>query len=616
MSGPIVAMIQGGFTVAGGQGVGYVHVYVTAATTISGPAPAVGEQAHVVGSGSTSTSISATSVTIGSSNSPSPSPIPGQPGTVSAAGPITATFTGGFTINAGKNVGYMHVYTNAKTTVTGGAPQAGHYAQATGTGSLATSITATYVATYAAAPGATSATGTATSATSYGFTLAAGSAASVPIVMNGATIVGGSPLVTGAQVRITGTGSPNAAILASSIVVSAPSPSPGASPTPTPPPISTTHVLTADYLGAPWGTTSVAWQAAAAYLTWAQVSASNANAASGAGMKTQLYADPNREAVGDPLYTTNEAAYAHDCSGNRVYDTYNGTVTQYVTDPSSAAAQANFASYVSNVVSQSHYDAVYEDDAGPLSAYAPYTPFSAMPCGYSDAAWLAGGIAINAAPPVPVIFNGLSGLNGHAVSLALGLLATGNALGANFEHCYSDDGTPKMTGWLWQAIENSELQVLAQRKLFECQLRDSSSAAASTDARLYAYASFLLTYDPKNAVFWEEYATPSGLHVLPESQLVALNPLAPAPGDVSGLLASGGTYGRQYADCYVAGTFAGPCAVVVNPDSQLAHPFPYPQYGHSLVLSGSGVLDGGTISTQGPAPGATLAPSEAAIVFP
>jgi len=56
--------------------------------------------------------------------------------------------------------------------------------------------------------------------------------------------------------------------------------------------------------------------------------------------------------------------------------------------------------------------------------------------------------------------------------------------------------------------------------------------------------------------------------------------------------------------------------VVVNPDTQFSHTFPFPQYTHTLVLSGSGTIDGGTMSTNGAAPPTTLGPSQAAIVFP
>ncbi|MBV8489508.1 MAG: hypothetical protein JO199_03185, partial [Candidatus Eremiobacteraeota bacterium] len=522
---------------------------------------------------------------------------------------------GGITLNGGSNVGLIHVYT-ASATIAGGTPKVGEYAQATGTGSLGTSITADYVALYSAAPGSVVLTGSVTSAKPYGFAEAAGSA-QTPIVLNNATIVGGSSLVLGAQIKVTGTGTSSEGILAQQIVVSAPSPSPGASATPTPGPIAQKHLLTADYLGAPYGTTAIAWSQAAPYLSWAQTQASVANGVHAAGIKTQFYADPNRtqSGTGDPLFTTNEAAFAHDCSGNRVTDTYAGSKTQYVMNVGGATMQSEFQQYLAQITSYAHFDAIYEDDAGPLSEEI-YTPFSAMPCGYSDASWIASENALDQSVSVPILFNGLDALDGQGVSESVGLLGSSNTMGGNYEDCYADNSTAKMNGWLWQTIENSELQVNARGKTFECQLRSAATASTQSDARIYGLASFLLTYNPASSIFWEEYATPSGLHVEPESQLVVLNPLTPAPASIAGLQVSGGTYGRQYANCYYAGNFVGPCAVVVNPDSQSSHPFPYPQYTHTLVLSGGGVIDGGTVATNGPAPPLNLAPNEAAIVFP
>jgi hypothetical protein len=148
-----------------------------------------------------------------------------------------------------------------------------------------------------------------------------------------------------------------------------------------------------------------------------------------------------------------------------------------------------------------------------------------------------------------------------------------------------------------------------------CVLRDLNSASSETDPRIYTLASFLMTYNPSTSILWDQYATPSGFHVEPESQLVVLDPLVAAPSSVSALLQTGGTYGRQYKECFVAGQYVGPCAVVVNSNSTAA-PFPFPQYTHTLVLSGSGVLDGGSVATNGPAPPLTLPGDEAAIVFP
>jgi hypothetical protein len=618
VSGNIAALIAGGATIKTGKscpGGGYLHVYVSNASR-TGPAPAVGLFLSATGTGSCSTSVVATTVTV-TGGTTTAAPIALQPNVMSVASTIASVWKGGFTLNPQPNMGFMHVNTNAATVFNGPTLKAGAYAQVAGTGSLRT-FTGTYIALYASAPPSITVSGTAVAATAYGFTLHVDSTnATVPVVLDARTIVGGAPLTTGSNVKITGIGAENVSITARQIVVTAPSPSPGASPTPTPPPIATKHLLTADYLGSPYGTTSVAWSTAATYLSWAQTSMSNANAVSAAGIKTQFYADPNRTVagVGDPLYTTDESTFAHDCSGNRISDVYAQSVTQYTMDIGSASMQNVFKNYLTQVASQAHFDAVYEDDAGPLSGYSPYTPFSAMPCNYTDATWLADGDAIDAAPPIPIVYNGLSALAGHDVSLAVGLLNAPNTSGANYEHCYSDNATPKMTGWLWQAIENSEAQVTGAHKLFECQLRNSGEASTQTDARLYALASFLLTYDPATSILWEEFATPSGLRVMPEAGLVALDPAVPAPSSIAALQVAGGTYGREFAHCFLRGTFVGACAVVVNPDSQLSHPFPFPQYTRSLVLTGDGVLDGGSVSTTGPPPPMNLAPAQSAVVF-
>jgi hypothetical protein len=629
VSGPITKIFAGGFTIhetSGCPSVGYLHVMLSPGAAINGPAPAVGETLQASGSGSCSTQVSATTITISavipisSTSVPtnSPSPIPAQPGQSTHASTVFSTWTGGFTISPQGSSGYMHVYTNASTVMNGGTPKNGMYAVATGTGGPA-NFTATFVQFFASAPSVVTLSGTANAATASGFTLNAGSqSAPVPVVLNSATIQGGGTLSPGSQVKVTGLGSAATSVLAQSIVISAPSPSPGASPTATPAPISSTHVLTEDYLGAPYGTTSITWSSAAPYLSWAQTASNYANAVSGAGIKTQLYVDPNRTVagVGDPLYTSDETTFAHDCSSNRVMDTYSGSTTQYVMDIGSASMQSLFANYIASKTAVAHYDSIYEDDAGPLSPFETYTPFSSMPCQYSDTAWINAGMAINQAQNVPVIFNGLSALNGHNMAPSVNLLAASNTIGANYEHCYSDSSTAKMGGWLWQVIEQTEMYVGSLHRNFVCQLRNTAPAQSATDARLYALASFLLTYDPSTSVLWEEFATNSGFHVMPEAGLILLDPVGGAASNISSLQASGGTYGRQYGQCFLHGAFVGSCAVVVNPDAGASHPFPYPQYTHSLVLQGSGVLDGGSVITNGPPPPASLAPMEAAVVFP
>jgi hypothetical protein len=379
-----------------------------------------------------------------------------------------------------------------------------------------------------------------------------------------------------------------------------------------------THVLTADYLGGTHGTHSIKWSQAAPYLTWAETNASDATAIHDAGIKTLDYVAPNRTEPGgiNPFYNKNGATFAHTCAGDRIWDQWDG-MTEWVMNPGSRAMRKLFARYVSWLTTQGHFDALFEDEDGALTAFERYGRFNpSLPCDYENSSWIKEEAGMNQAPSLPIIFNGLSGLNGDGPSLSIGLLDASNTIGGNYEGCYDNVKQPKEDGWLWRDVENTELQVAAKNKIFECMLRNSGQAANEIDARIYAYASFMLTYNPATSVYWTYFATSSRLHVMPESELVALSPTAPAPLTVTGLKQSGGTYARQYQECYIWGVAVGACAAVVNSDTGASHPFPFTQYNHTLVLSGAGVLDGGTISTDGPAPPSSVGPVEAVIAFP
>jgi len=155
-------------------------------------------------------------------------------------------------------------------------------------------------------------------------------------------------------------------------------------------------------------------------------------------------------------------------------------------------------------------------------------------------------------------------------------------------------------------------------KLFFCRNMDTEGAkTAATGPRIYSYASFLLTYHLKSSVYADSYETPDNFEELPEIELVPTGPVQSVPTDISGLEQTGGSYARQFSDCYLAGNYVGPCAVVVNPNKNTV-PWPYPasEYTHTLVVSGQDIYDGGTISTTGPPPPSTMPVLTADIVFP
>ncbi|MGB6985793.1 MAG: hypothetical protein WBD74_07470 [Candidatus Aquilonibacter sp.] len=609
-TGEITAVAANEFALETSGG-GSVNVYTNSSTVFSGANPYVGEQVSVTGSGSLNTSITAMSVTQQTSAS-TPAPI-ATPDLSTVAGPVVALRTNGFQIHTSED-GYLWIVTNSSTTFIGGAPAVGEYETVGGTGSISATYTATVATQTSSAPGSTSASGRIVAGAAYGFTLEVSSSyPAVPIVLTSNSVVAGGALEAGATATVTGTGETSGSILAVQVIVVDPTPDVHA--TPTPVPIAQTHVLTADYLGTPWGTTSVSASSAAPYLTWAQTGPTNASAIASAGIKTQLYLDPNRVLTTDALYSTAPAAaFATTCSGVRVTDVWDD-VTQYVMNPSSAALQSAYATLAKDTIGSAHYDAIYQDDSGPLSEFT-YTFSPSLPCDYTDSAWISGSIALANAAPVPVIFNGLGIVDGNSPSLSLGLIPSTNTIGGNFEGCYTTNTITIHTGWLWTAEENTELETNAQNKMFSCQERNTNAGSSSTAARIYAYASFLLTYNPSLDVLWEDFETASGLHVFPEEELVVLDPTVATPASVASLEQPGGAYGRQFNECFVAGAFVGACAVALNPTTGVVAPFPFPQFGHTLTLSGSGVLDGGTMSTQGPAPPEYLDAGQAVIAFP
>ncbi|MEO9170420.1 MAG: hypothetical protein ABI282_09995 [Candidatus Baltobacteraceae bacterium] len=512
---------------------------------------------------------------------------------------------GGFTVYTGPSYGYVPV-SSSSAPGNPGSLAVGKFTIVTGTGSTGTLLTPTFIAVFSSNPGLIALTGTVTGTTSFGFDLRS-SPGVVPIMVSSAT--SGGSVSTGQTVTVEGIGSTGVGILASSVQTGSGTPTPD--PTSTPPPGVPAHVLTADWLGSPYGS-SVSPSAAAPYLTWAGTSPSNGDSFHAAGLKVESYTDPNRIQSGDPLY--NPSSLAKTCAGAYVTYDFSGHL-QYIGNPASSSLRSDYRSYVQSMQAQGHIDAVFEDNAGALDNGGSFLGFSGIPCGYTSSGWVNADAALEGNITVPTIFNGLSSLDGHNLSLSLGLFQNASTIGGTFEHCFTDDSQGEMAAWEWQDIENSQIQTVGKSRIFQCMARNTSEASSQTRARIYTMASLLLTYSPNFSVLWEGFGTPSNFHVFPESRLVALQPLVSQPSDISSL-SRGGNYIREYRACYISGKSAGPCAVVVNSDYYSTYSIPSLSYSyhHSLALSGNGVLDGGSISTSGSVP-SSLPPQNATILF-
>lgn len=421
----------------------------------------------------------------------------------------------------------------------------------------------------------------------------------------------------GYYASVSGTVTSTGSVTASSIVVTT-SPSGTPTSTPTPPPSTTVmkHINTEDYVGY-MTSLSRSYSSLAPYLTWAQTVSQDTAGLHAVGIKTQRYIDPNRVSSGSTyaLVPTLSSEYALSCSGVRVYTHYS-TIVRYIPNPANSSYRTQFGNYINNTLGASNFDSVWDDDAEPPGQFGSYSP--SLPCNYSDSSWISSEIGMLSYSKIPVMVNDLNALNGTNVSLNMNLVRSSAVWGGSFEECYNTTATPEQTGWVWQATENTELQVNALNKPFLCFGRYPGTASSNTAGRIYMLASFMLTYNSNLDTLFEVFQTASQFHVEPEEQLVALNPLKSTPSTITSLrtTTSGtyGTYGREYGSCYYKGVSVGPCAVAVNPDS-VSHPFPFSGYKHTLYLSGGGILDGGTASVTGAAPSSTIAAARAVIAF-
>lgn len=650
-----------------------LSVLTNQSTIIGGPAPFVGESVEVTGTSASSTQIAASAVRQSTSGS-----IAAQAGTIALGGSFAGNTSTGFTLTSGAaNVAVTTnstVYANGKPKAgdyvevsgpgTAGVsvtaqlaaifPAAPGQATLTGVIKQQTSYGFTLALTSGApvpvaVVSATTLSGavavgqqvTVTGAGSAGVAIFASSVVSAvaatptpvpttsPVPGTSATSTPApvsSPIATAAPTVAPTTAptlspTPVPTIAPTPVPTIAPTPAPTVAPTPGVPPPSNVpaHVQTAEYL---WSTTeeSTSPSVYAPYLTYAYTKTSLLGLTHASGIKTVLYTNPMMP-HNSGSYDMNEitgtytSMQAKDCSGNPVR-TYSGT--GYLADMTNFGA----GSYVSAVVNDyannamsanpgysNPFDLIFIDNAN--SFYG----VNAMPCNYSASTWTADMDTAIQAEPYQTLINTLSVSTSAIPGKVAGLQAS-NIAGGEYEACFNDRQ--------WTAEEEAQIQTIAALKSqgkspgagFWCYLDGTSSdGSTSTGLRMFAYASFLLTYDPNYSVFQESFASsPSTFKVMPETQFVPMQPqkTASAIGD---LQTASGAYIQQYAYCYYKRNLVGSCEIAVNPGTSTVSIPNLGNYAHSAVLTGSGVLDGGQVTFDGAAPG-SLAPGTAAILTP
>jgi hypothetical protein len=368
-------------------------------------------------------------------------------------------------------------------------------------------------------------------------------------------------------------------------------------------------------IGEPGGTYSVSPSDVSQWVDYVMTTPALSSAAQAAGEKSVLYSDPNRQPPGGPMWTNDETTFAHDCNGSRITIAGANTLLMDVHSTHLWALWPAFVALTQTWGGQWNY--IFEDSANEINT----NRLSALPCNFDQTDWTAQTNQMDSVLGSPIIYNGLGLVAQGSTSPGPAFDLNGTTNGGMSEDCYVGR-TP--TGFYyaphWDATENTEIKMSQAGKIFICHSDAYVDASQANALRTYFYASFLLTYNRQNQVVNTEFLTNSGVTIMPEAQLVPLNPVVPTPSDVNGLLQSSGVYGREYRQCYFAGNYVGPCAVVVNPNNPGRGPalaFPWPtKYHHTLSMQGYGVYDGGTAAMDGPAPPAMMSGGTAQIVFP
>ena len=342
-----------------------------------------------------------------------------------------------------------------------------------------------------------------------------------------------------------------------------------------------------------------------------------------AGIETIPYTDINHFIPGNGAGTNaylSMSDVALTCDGQYVQWVKPNHPVTYLTDPRNPKTLRAWERWYTYFVSSGGSAwALYEDTADdPFSDAQPAPPCAKDGTGpVSQAEWTAAEEAQEGAMQAfsgkPVIFNGLAA--GYSKQFPpQDALLDGPAAGGEAEAC----APPSYAEWLDEMI--IQIHALRNGKYFFCHgnLTTDGSTPEAIAYRQYQFATLMLDYDPALTVYESLWAVgPSNLKVQPESEVVMLKPSLPTINVPADLLMTGGVYARRYEKCYVAGALIGPCAAVVNPRGTAAtYPFVAGKFNHTMVLQGSGIFDGATVSALGPAPGATLAPHSGEVVFP
>ncbi|MBV8601829.1 MAG: hypothetical protein JO359_09740 [Candidatus Eremiobacteraeota bacterium] len=298
----------------------------------------------------------------------------------------------------------------------------------------------------------------------------------------------------------------------------------------------------------------------------------------------------------DPVerYALPESAWFHEPDGTRTRRN-EGEHFHYqeALNPASPATRRYYALYTRDLLQRApRLDYFFADDSGGTLDGLFYG-FESRGVEISTAEQLiVARRALFSAASRPVFING----NDPATWLPAygGALVTGrNVEGEVHEGCFNADDYGLLTdvAHRWQRESESLLFNARLRRYAVCMMQGSMTP----ERRLYALASWWISYDERWSIAAPVNKAPDGYAVFPEFDIVPGSPRRTAERSIEELR-RGNVYVREFARCRQRGTFIGPCAAVVNTgDADAAVPQLQGRYARNLELTPHSVVSGGTV---------------------
>jgi len=323
------------------------------------------------------------------------------------------------------------------------------------------------------------------------------------------------------------------------------------------------------------------------------------------------------------LVSGDESAWLHAADGTRVHKFYSDHFQyQEAMNPRSASVQNAYRNSTGGWASaMPNLDYIFADDSGGTLTGGDGTQLTGLLYNFSgaateiasDDAFVSAEKQIFAAAARPVFINGATPYT-MMPSYDGAFLSAPNVAGQNFEGCYGDYSglitDSSSSGPRWSNISNALIAVNRYNSTALCM----NVWAATPSNRIYYLASWWMAFDPVHSVIVPQAPTSDGYTVLPEYDIVPMQPRTTATSTIASLRASSGAYVREFGACYQAGAAIGPCAAVVNPSSAaVAMPALAGKYTSALALDDRSSYTGGKASWTGAVP-ASLSANSAVVL--